>query len=85
MFTYLETYLGESTKAAWERYKVDFQDDYQYTLQLGNNPYNFIHKIHTLLTGRDPNSQSMRFQVKAVEHLEQLSIKKMEIYKTISK
>ena len=74
MYKYLETFLGESTKALWEAYKVEFPSEFQYWVSLGPNPYNFTNKIHTLITGEDPNSGLVALQWNAVIKLEQLSI-----------
>ena len=74
MYKYLETFLGESTKALWEAYKVEFPSEFQYLVSLGPNPYNFTNKIHTLITGEDPNSGLVALQRYAVIKLEQLSI-----------
>ena len=41
MYKYLETFLGESTKALWEAYKVEFSQEFQYLVSLGQNSYNF--------------------------------------------
>ena len=54
MYRYLETFLGESTKALWEAYKIIFPQDFQELVELGSNPYNFVNKVHTLLTREDP-------------------------------
>ena len=62
MYKYLETFLGESTKALWEAYKVEFPSEFQYLVSLGPNPYNFTNKIHTLITGEDPNSGLLALQ-----------------------
>ena len=56
MYKYLETFLGESTRALWESYKTNFRENYNSMLNLGANPYNFISKISSLITGEDPNS-----------------------------
>ena len=56
MYTYLETFLGESTRALWESYKTNFRENYNDMLKLGANPYNFVNQISSLITGEDPNS-----------------------------
>ena len=56
MYKYLETYLGESTRALWESYKTNFRENYNSILSLGANPYNFVNQISILITGEDPNS-----------------------------
>lgn len=74
MYRYLETFLGESTKALWEAYKVNFPQEFQTLIALGANPYNFTNKVHSLITGEDPNSGFLILQKEALIHLEQISI-----------
>lgn len=47
MYRYLETFLGESVKAAWEAYKVEFPHEFQNLVNMGPNSYNFANKIHS--------------------------------------
>lgn len=56
MYKYLETFLGESTKAMWESYKITFPKDFEALLRAGSNPYNFVNKVQNIATGEDPNS-----------------------------
>ena len=56
MYRYLEIFLGESTKELWKAYKIIFPQDFQELVELGSNSYNFVNKVHTLLTGEDSNS-----------------------------
>ncbi|WMV29160.1 hypothetical protein MTR67_022545, partial [Solanum verrucosum] len=74
MYKYMETFLGESAKALWEAYKSNFPQEFQALVNLGANPYNFTNKIHSLITGKDPNSGLVVLQRNALIHLEQLSI-----------
>ena len=69
MYKYLENFLGESTKALWEAYKVEFPV-FQYLVSLWPNPYNFTNKIHTLITGEYPNSGLVTLQWNTVLKLE---------------
>lgn len=41
---------------------------------MGANPHNFINKMHSLVTGEDPNSGTIILQRNAIIKLEQLSI-----------
>jgi len=74
MYKYMETFLGESTKGLWEAYKSEFQQEFQALIAMGPNPYNFTNKIHSLITGEDPNSGLVILQKNALIKLEQLSI-----------
>ena len=75
MYKYLETFLGESTRALWESYKTNFRENYNGMLKLGANPYNFVNQISSLITGEDPNSGHLTIQQEALLHLEQMQIK----------
>ncbi|WMV32520.1 hypothetical protein MTR67_025905 [Solanum verrucosum] len=74
MYNYMETFLGEFTKALWEAYKSNFPQEFQALVNMGANPYNFTNKIHSLITGEDPNSGFVVLQKNALIKLEQLSI-----------
>lgn len=74
MYKYMETFLGESTKGLWEAYKTEFPQEFQALVAMGPNPYNFTNKIHSLITGEDPNSGLVVLQKNALIKLEQLSI-----------
>ncbi|KAL2462101.1 Uncharacterized protein Adt_45521 [Abeliophyllum distichum] len=76
MYRYLETFLGESTKAMWEAYKREKKEEFDQLVALGSNPYNFVNKIQVLITGADPNSGHMSIQIKAMRDLEQLNLYK---------
>ena len=75
MYKYLETFLGESTRALWESYKTNFRENYNGMLKLGVNPYNFVNQISSLITREDPNSGHITIQQEALLHLEQIQIK----------
>ena len=75
MYKYLETFLGESTRALWESYKTNFRENYNGMLKLGDNSYNFVNQISSLITGEDPNSRHLTIQQEALLHLEQMQIK----------
>ena len=75
MYKYLETFLGESTKALWESYKKNFRENYNGMFKLGANPYNFVNQISSLIIGVDPNSRHITIQQEALLHLEQMQIK----------
>ena len=83
MYKYLETFLGENTRALWESQKTNFKENYNGMLKLGANPYNFVNQISSLITGEDPNSGHITIQQEALLHLEQMQIKRLEIYKRI--
>ncbi|KAL2465790.1 Uncharacterized protein Adt_41641 [Abeliophyllum distichum] len=76
MYRYLDTFLGESTKAMWEAYKREKKEEFNQLVALGSNPYNFFNKIQILITGADPNSGHMSIQIKAMRDLEQLNLYK---------
>ncbi|WMV46062.1 hypothetical protein MTR67_039447, partial [Solanum verrucosum] len=65
-YKYMETFLGESAKALWEAYKSNFPQEFQALVNLGANPYNFTNKIHSLITGEDPNGGLVVLQRNAV-------------------
>ena len=75
MYKYLETFLGESTRALWESYKTNFKENYNSMLKLRANPYNFLNQISSLITGEDPNLGHITIQQEALLHLEQMQIK----------
>ena len=56
MYSYLEKFLGETARAAWEAYKHNFPTDFARDIELGANPYNFTNKIQILLLGTQPNT-----------------------------
>lgn len=70
----METFLGESAKAVWEAYKTNFPQEFQMLVNMGPNPYNFTNKVHSLITGEDPNNGLTILQRNALIKLEQLSI-----------
>ena len=75
MYKYLETFIGESTRALWESYKTNFRENYNHLLSLGVNPYNFVNQISSPIIGEDPNSGHITLQQEALLHLEQMKIK----------
>jgi hypothetical protein len=81
MYRYLETFLGESTKALWEAFKKEKPTEFQTLIGFGSNPYNFVNKIHSLVTGEDPNSGHIGLQKEAIKQLDQLSIYKWKYIK----
>ena len=76
MYSYLEKFLGETARAAWEAYKKNFPADFARDIELGANPYNFTNKIQILLLGTQPNTSVGTHQVDAIRKLEQIQIKK---------
>ena len=82
MYRYMETFLGESIKGMWEAYKVTYPQEFQELVNMGPNPYNFTNKIHSLITGEDPNSGLVVLQKNALIKLEQLSITNWSHIKT---
>lgn len=70
MYRYLETFLGETTKALWKAYKTEFLDDFQGLVNIRANPYNFANKLHSLITRKDPNSGSIFLQKSTLIKLE---------------
>ena len=44
-------------------------------LSVEANPYNFVNKISSLITGEDHNLRHVTFQQEALLHLEQMQIK----------
>ena len=83
MYKYLETFLGESTRALWESYKTNFRENYNGMLKLGANPYNFVNQISSLITREDPNSGHLTIQQEALLHLEQMQIKDWKYIKEL--
>ena len=77
MCSYLEKVLGETTRAAWEAYKLNFLTYFARDIELGANPYNFTNKIQILLLGYQPNIGVGRQQQETIKKLEQIQIKKL--------
>ena len=76
MYSYLEKFLGETARAAWEAYKLNYLSDFARDIELGANPYNFTNKIQILLLGYQPNAWVGKQQRDAIRKLEQIQIKK---------
>ena len=83
MYKYLETFIGESTRALWESCKTNLRENYNHILSLGANPYNFVNHISSLITGEDPNSGHVTSQREALLHLEQMQIKDWKCIKEL--
>lgn len=81
MYKYLETFLGESVKVTWESYKTTYNTEFNTMLSLGSNPYNFVNKIQSIVTGQDPNSRHLGVLEDAIRQLEQLSLYKWKYIK----
>ncbi|KAH7681583.1 hypothetical protein IHE45_05G068500 [Dioscorea alata] len=81
MYSYLEKFLGETARAVWESYKLNFPQDFARDLKLGDNPYNFVNKIRLLLLEDSPNANNGKQQVEAIRKLEQIPIKNWAIIK----
>ncbi|KAH7685547.1 hypothetical protein IHE45_04G047000, partial [Dioscorea alata] len=75
MYSYLEKFLGETAKAVWESYKLNFPQDFARDLELGDNSYNFVNKVRLLLLEDSPNANYGKQQIEAIKKLEQLQIK----------
>ena len=56
VYSYLEKFLEETARAAWEAYKLTYPADFARDIELGANPYNFTNKILMLLVGFQPNT-----------------------------
>ena len=70
MYSYLEKFLGETARAAWEAYKPNFPTDSARDIELRANPYNFTNKIQILLLRYQPNTGIGRQQQVAIRKLE---------------
>ncbi|KAH7659679.1 hypothetical protein IHE45_16G046300, partial [Dioscorea alata] len=81
MYSYLEIFLGETSKVVWESYKLNFPQDFARDLELGDNPYNFVNKIRLLLLGDSPNANYGKQQIEAIRKLEQIQIKNWSFIK----
>ena len=55
MYTYLEIFLRETTRVAWEKFKEKFPNLLTEDMALGNNPHNFTNRIQSLLIAQSPN------------------------------
>ena len=53
MYKYLETFLGENTRALWESHKTNFRENYNNILSLGAHPYNFVKQISSEKPGKN--------------------------------
>ena len=69
MYSYLEKFLGETTRAAWEAYKQNFPLDFVRDIELGANLYNFTNKIQILSLGTQPNTGEGKHQQEAIRKL----------------
>ena len=78
MFSYLEIFLGESTKAHWDSYKSQYPQEIEELVSYGNNPWNFVNRVGIIITGQDPNIGSTMVQRDALTQLERLSIDHFE-------
>ena len=72
MYNYLENFLGETARAAWEAYKRNYPTDFATDLSLEPNPYNFTNEIQLLLLGSQPNVGFNKQQQEVIRKLEQL-------------
>ena len=63
MYNYLETFLGESTRALWESYKTNFRENYNNMLSLGANPYNFVNQIGSLSIIKFRTNEDKRLEI----------------------
>ena len=68
MYSYLEKFLGETTRSAWEAYKQNFPLDFVRDIELGANPYNFTNKIQIFLLGTQPNTGQENINKKLLEN-----------------
>ena len=66
MYSYLEKFLEETAKAAWEAYKQNFPLDFIREIELGANPYNFTNKMQMFLLGYQPNARLGKQQQEAI-------------------
>lgn len=73
-YKFLETTLGPAAMALWEAYKDKNKTEYEQLIALGNNPYNFVNRVGTLLTGADPNEGIRYEQQRMIRRLEQLKL-----------
>ena len=76
MYNYLEKLLGETSRAAWEAYKLNFSIEFARDIELGANSYNFTNKIQILFLGYQPNTGVGKQRQEAIRKLEQIQIKK---------
>ena len=74
MYTYLETFLGETARVAWKKFKEIFPKLLTEDMALRNNLHNFTNRIQSLLIAQNPNRGTLMQQQKSIRKLEQLSI-----------
>ena len=56
MYGYLEKFLGETARAGWETYKLNFPIDFVRDIELGAKLYNFTNQIQILVLRYQPNT-----------------------------
>jgi len=74
MLTYLETFLGESTKILWEQWIETFPNYYEELKRAGSNPYNFANIISSIVIGEDPELGYTTLQNERLKKIEKLTL-----------
>ena len=74
MYQYLDFFLVEITRAAWEKFKEKFPSIMAKDLALRVNLHNFINRIQLIITAQSENRGSLDQQQEAIRRLEQLNI-----------
>jgi len=74
MLTYLETFLGESTKILWEQWIETFPNYYEELKRAGSNPYNFANIISSIVIGEDPELGYTTLQNERLKEIEKLTL-----------
>jgi hypothetical protein len=73
MITYLETFLGESTKVLWEQWVEGNPGLYEELKRAGSNPNNFANIISNIIIAEDPELGYTSLQNERLREIEKLT------------
>ena len=74
MITYLETFLGESTKVLWEQWVETYLNQYEELKRAGSNPNNFANIISNIIIAEDPELGYTSLQNERLREIEKLTL-----------
>jgi hypothetical protein len=74
MITYLEIFLGESTKVLWEQWVESNPNLYEELKRPGSNPNNFANIISNIIIAEDPELGYTSLQNERLREIEKLTL-----------
>jgi hypothetical protein len=74
MLTYLEIFLGKSTKVLWEQWVATFPSNYEELKMAGSNPNNFANVMSSIIITEDPELGFTALQNERLREIEKLSL-----------